>query len=253
MKLITIIMFLQILFMAVSCYAASFLKEPAPTTNAVINGSAKIDCVITGYKWKVPFWIINGTQYYPKSKRNPLPAGASTLSNHSVLLIDPVSMAWNNTSFQCRILGKNIKSSIGYLFVYYPDDLGMLDSSTVKHVISSSLAVPLTKKSCYKSTMPIEVEASLNDLSLHYVPTSVDYELSISSSSMYSMSEGSLNSEIEQTQGTNGVDHVDMRFVYVITPVLVTGTCLFIVVTLGISLRCYYIKKGIIFGLKMTY
>lgn len=44
----------------------------------------------------------------------------------------------------------------------------MLDSSTIKHVISSSLAVPLTKKFCYKSTMLIEVEVSLNNLSLHY-------------------------------------------------------------------------------------
>ena len=59
------------------------------------------------------------------------------------------------------------------------------------------------------------------------VPTPV--ELSISSSYTYSMSEGSHNSEIEQTQETNGVDHADMRFVYVITPLLVTGkSCLYL-------------------------
>uniref|UniRef100_A0A1X7T8K1 Ig-like domain-containing protein n=2 Tax=Amphimedon queenslandica TaxID=400682 RepID=A0A1X7T8K1_AMPQE len=237
-------MIVQSLLMAVSCYAASFVKAPSPTTDAIINGSARIDCIITGGSWNIPNWKINDQLYDPRNNHLPLPAGAS--SDFSGLLIDPVTLAWNNTSFQCYMPG--IISGIGYLFVYYQEVI-LISSSSSEHVISSSLAVSLPNESSYGSrSIPTDTEAevsSLKDLPLRYdiFSTSADDERFVLSSSMYSMSEGSLNSEIEQTQETNGVDHVDMRFVYVVTPVLVTGTCLFIVVTLGISLRCYYIKK----------
>ena len=89
------------------------MKEPALTTAAFINGSAKIDCIIVGHVYTVPIWKINGTQYYQLA-RTKFPAGA--ISESDGLLIDPVSIAWNNTSFQCRLPG--IISNIGYLFVY---------------------------------------------------------------------------------------------------------------------------------------
>lgn len=90
-------------------FAAYFVRQPAGITYAMINSTAKIDCVIAGSA-SLPLWKINGTIY--NIHLHP-PVGVSYIPDG--LMISPVLLQWNNTSFQCYVFG--LSSTIGYLIV----------------------------------------------------------------------------------------------------------------------------------------
>lgn len=90
-------------------FAAYFVRQPAGITYAMINSTVKIDCVVAGSA-SIPLWKINGTVY--NIHLHP-PVGVSYVPDG--LMISPVLLQWNNTSFQCYVFG--LTSTIGYLIV----------------------------------------------------------------------------------------------------------------------------------------
>ena len=96
-----------------------FIKQPAPTTYALIESDTNIECVVTGTEL-IPKWLINSTPYDP----------LFTLPSRPVNIIDglqikSVSMKWNNTSLKCYLniaidvppFIKTLESITGYLYV----------------------------------------------------------------------------------------------------------------------------------------